>query len=566
MSPVLQRFGHDRDGGAAVAVPDDLRSPGRSMPTSAPMNADSFAVDSTAPPGIEPFAAAGVDAFAIQIHRSLNPREVVAFAVQELRPILRCDRVSILERRGRRFRLVAVSGQPGKPPHSRQASLLEQFVTAVLSRGERFQFPDENLTLPDDLGRKLADYWENANGQMILVEPLYSEIPGPADGTPQTEPTGRVIGALVIEQFNRPTLPPGAVESLESAVKHLTPALANARKYSRLVSVPGLYQLGLISELIRRSRTVAVLTSVMILAGFLVAACLIERPFEIDCHGRLMPTVRREVFAGLEGEIVEVTVHESEHVEAGQIVARMQSRELEKLILQQTGLLNGKLKARDAARAELHGRSTPQVRGQSSRDQAQLGVINAEIDTIHRQLELLEREQRELVIRAPIAGTITTERPREKLFGRPVHRGEALLEIMDESGGWQLELTVAERKIGHLLTHRQQHPRRNPGRRACGAGRHDQGRRNAGRCVLSLVRGLGAAAAGRARRRRTLAGAARRRPCARAAARTSQFRGRAALKRAVRHATVRLGSRCPQRPVSPPRPPTLRSPPLPPAR
>ena len=113
------------------------------------------------------------------------------------------------------------------------------------------------------------------------------------------------------------------------------------------------------------------------------------------------------------------------------------------------------MKARDAARAKLYGRSTPQVCGQSSRDQAQLEVINAEFDTIHRQLELLEREQQQLVIRAPISGTVTTERPREKLLGRPVHRGESLLEIMGESGGWQIELAVAERKIGHLLSHRQ---------------------------------------------------------------------------------------------------------------
>ncbi|MCX7407620.1 MAG: HlyD family efflux transporter periplasmic adaptor subunit [Planctomycetales bacterium] len=82
-------------------------------------------------------------------------------------------------------------------------------------------------------------------------------------------------------------------------------------------------------------------------------------------------------------------------------------------------------------------------------------VINAEIDTIHRQLELLEREQQQLVIRAPISGTIRTERPREKLLDRPVHRGESLLEIMVESVGWQIELAVTDRKIGHLLSHRQ---------------------------------------------------------------------------------------------------------------
>lgn len=440
VSPVFQRHGHERDDTRGVTFADEIP-----------------AADATSDPEChsgETADTSGIEAFAVRVHQSLNPSEVATVAVQELRPILRCERVSFLKRRGRRFRLIAASGQPGQPPRSRQASLLEQIVAAVLPRGERFLYPEDHLTLPDDLARRLARYWENANGQMILVEPVFSILPS-QDGIASQTATRPVVGALVIEQFSRSSLYPGTVERLDSAMEHLTLALANARRYSRLVSVPGLYQLGLIFELIRRTRFAALLMSVTVIAGLIAGACLVERPFEIECHGRLMPTVRREVFAGLEGEIIEVLAGESEHVEEGQIIARIQSRDLEKMILEQTGLLKGKLKARDAARAELHGRSTPQVRGQSSRDQAQLEVINAEIDTIHRQLELLEREQLQLVIRAPISGTVTTERPREKLLGRPVHRGESLLEIMDESGGWQIELAVAERKIGHLLSHRQ---------------------------------------------------------------------------------------------------------------
>ena len=440
VSPIFQRHGHDRDDRSGVTLPDEVP-------------ADIAAPDLEFPSG-ESTAASDIESFAARIHQSLNPKEVMTVAVQELRPILRCERVCFLERRGKRFRLLAASGQPGLLPRSRQASLLEQIVSAVLPRGERFVYPEDHLTLPDDLARRLAHYWESANGQMILVEPVFSAVPDPEKVASQTG-TRPVAGALVIEQFSRSSLNPGAIQRLDSALEHLTPALANARKYSRLLAVPGLYQLGLLFDLIRRTRTAALLMSLVIIAGLLACVCMVERPFEVECHGRLMPTVRREVFAGLEGEIVEVMVGESVRVEEGQIIARMQSRDLEKAILEQTGLLKGKLKARDAARAELHGRSTPQVRGQSSRDQAQLEVINAEIDTIHRQLELLEREQQQLVIRAPISGTVTTERPREKLLGRPVHRGESLLEIMDESGGWQIELAVAERKLGHLLSYRQ---------------------------------------------------------------------------------------------------------------
>lgn len=437
-SPVYQRHDLGRDDDLLGSFPHDVTHPDATLKP-----------ESATPP---PKPDMDLQGFAVEIQRTLDPQEVILVAVQELRPLLLCDRVCFLERRGARYRLAAVSGQPGRPRASRQATMLEQLVTAVMARGERFTYPADQLVLPDDLGRRLSSYWETANGQVILVEPIFSANPSrtPSPSKP------RVVDALVIELFDENQLPSESLQRLDSAVQLLTPALANARKYSRLVTIPGLYHLGLIADGIRRSRSLTLLISLLLIGAAGTCAATIQSPLELECHGRLMPTVRREVFAGLEGEIVEVMVNESYQVQQGQIIARMQSPELEKLILEQTGSLKGKLKARDAARAELRSRSTPQGRGQSSRDQAQVETINAEIETIQRQLDLLEQEHQQLVIRAPISGTITTERPREKLLGRPVHRGESLLEIMDESGGWQLELVVAERKIGHLLAYRQQ--------------------------------------------------------------------------------------------------------------
>jgi hypothetical protein len=397
-----------------------------------------------------------INTFAIQIHQSLDPRRIAATAVQELRPILGCDRICFLERRGSGFRLVAASDQAGNLRRSRQAAQLERFVAAAVPTGERFSFPDGDLELPDELGKVLASYWEVSHGQMILVEPVFSRPhqPNEANGTPTTR---TIVGALVIELFSETNLNPEVFPRLDPAVEHLTIALANARRYSRLVTIPGLYQLGLCFQTIRQTRTATIFACLLLLSTLLSGAALIQRPFEIECSGRLMPTIRREVFAGIEGEVVDVLVNESDQVEEGQVIARLKSWELEKALLDQTGQLNQKMKARDAARADLRTRSTPQQRGQSARDQAQLEILNTEIETIHRQLELLERQQEQLVIRAPISGTVTTDRSRERLLDRPVHRGESLLEIMDEAGAWQLELAISERKSGHFLSYQQQH-------------------------------------------------------------------------------------------------------------
>ncbi|MBS0202270.1 MAG: HlyD family efflux transporter periplasmic adaptor subunit [Planctomycetes bacterium] len=435
----LRRRGSEPDGESVALLPNNRISP-------------ELLQDPV--PNLERATTPAIDRFAVQIHKSLKPRDVTTIAAQELRPILGCERICFLERRGRRFRLVAASGHAGLPPRSRQAALMEQLVAMVLRGSGRFLAPDERTPLPDDVSRQLASYWDVANGHLILVEPIYGTLPTEDAATDRHA----IVGALVLEQFTRSSLPAETMTRLDSATQHLTLALANARRYARLTSIPGLYHMGLIVDVIRRSTTVTALLCLMMVAELIACTCIVQRPFEVECHGRLMPVVRRDVFAGLDGEVVEILVNESDQVEEGQVIARLQSRDLEKGTIEQTGLLKGKLKARDAARAELLGRSNSQVRSQTARDQAQLEIINAEIETIHRQLALLELQSEQLVIRAPISGTVTTERPREKLLGRPVRCGEALLEIMNEADGWQLELAVAEHRIGHLLTYQQQHP------------------------------------------------------------------------------------------------------------
>jgi Barrel-sandwich domain of CusB or HlyD membrane-fusion len=402
--------------------------------------------------------ATEINAFAAQIHQSLDPRRVAIVAAHELRPILLCDRICFLERRHSGFRLVAASDQGGNLRRSRQAVFLERAVAAAIPNGERFLFPDCDLELPDELGKLLASYWELSRGQMILIEPVFSR-PNRHENSASTSNAKKIVGALVIEKFSETPLNPEVLSRLKPALEHLTIALANAQQYSQLVKIPGLYPLGLFLETIRRTRTATIFAWLMSILSLLAGAAFIHRPFEIECSGRLMPSIRREVFAGIEGEVIEVLVNESDHVEEGQVIARLKSRELEKSLLDQTGHLSQKMKARDAARADLRTRSTPQARGQSARDQAQLEILNSEIETIHRQLELLERQKEQLVIQAPISGTITTDRSRERLLNRPVHRGESLLEIMDEAGAWQLELAIPERKSGHFLSFHQHQPK-----------------------------------------------------------------------------------------------------------
>jgi hypothetical protein len=385
--------------------------------------------------------------FVALIHQSLNPRDVQHCATQELRPLLNCERVSFLERRGDRFWLTAISGLRQRPPRTRWVMKLEQFVELVGRSGRRFVHPAESGELSDDLGRSLSSYWEETHGTFLLAEPVFD----PSTSSLPDQGNRRPVAMLVIEQFAGGELSEEALDRLDRAVEQLSIALSNARRHARIYHVPGVALLAAFCASLSRTRLSSIVAGFLMLAGLVTALNWIEIPFELECRGRLMPAARRQVFASLDGEVLEVHVDESARIEAGQVLARLQSDELERASLEKTGLLKEKVKSRDAARAELRSTSPQQTRGQAARQQAELEVLNSEIDTIERQLALIEQQREHLLVVSPIAGTMTTSRPREKLLGRPVRRGDALLEVMDETGDWQLELAVADAKLGHLL-------------------------------------------------------------------------------------------------------------------
>jgi len=69
-----------------------------------------------------------------------------------------------------------------------------------------------------------------------------------------------------------------------------------------------------------------------------------------------------------------------------------------------------------------------------------------------RQLtQLLKRKEEKLIIRAQADGRIPDFQLRQLLEDRPVRVGDHLFDIMNEDGGWHMELLVEEKRMGHLL-------------------------------------------------------------------------------------------------------------------
>jgi len=164
-----------------------------------------------------------------------------------------------------------------------------------------------------------------------------------------------------------------------------------------------------------------------------------------------MPVVQHEVFAPENGEVLEIKVRGGEQVKAGDPLIILRNQELEAEIVSTRSGAAEKEKAsvvlsEQAVEAASSGKTDEALRFQGERDRARI-----EAEGLREKLKVLEARAENLIVRSPAQGTVATYQVEQLLRDRPVQRGERLLEVMDESREWRLELEVPEHRMGHLL-------------------------------------------------------------------------------------------------------------------
>lgn len=161
---------------------------------------------------------------------------------------------------------------------------------------------------------------------------------------------------------------------------------------------------------------------------------MLPLPHRINCECQLTPTVRRYAVAPHDGILLESIVEPGDLVSAGQVIARMDQRELLMQLSDVIAQRETAIKKRDVNR--------------SSRDAAATQIADLEIDQLDAQLQLLNFRKNNLEIRSTIAG-IVLHGELEDTQGAPVRAGDILMEIapLDEL---RLELNVPDADIAYL--------------------------------------------------------------------------------------------------------------------
>jgi multidrug efflux pump subunit AcrA (membrane-fusion protein) len=234
--------------------------------------------------------------------------------------------------------------------------------------------------------------------------------------------------------------------------KHSSTALANAQDHESMFLQPLWRAIGKSRVLVTARNLPKTLLAVAAIGGVAAALALIPYDFTVVADGKLMPEVRGRVFASLDGMITEVLVQHGDPVKKLDVVARQRSIDLDAELTRLKGELATTLKELrtvEMRRGLLDRSDTRDVQyDEVIGKQAQLEEI---LTSLRAQSDILEEKRKLLEICSPIDGKVVTWKVKELIEGRPVLKGQRLMEIADPSQAWELEIHLPEARMGHVV-------------------------------------------------------------------------------------------------------------------
>jgi multidrug efflux pump subunit AcrA (membrane-fusion protein) len=388
--------------------------------------------------------------FTRRVHSGLD-RQLTAYTIaNEGRRLIECDRVSVAIRKGNKCRIEAISGQDLFDKRSNTVRLLGELATKVVDTGDPVWYTGDTSAMAPQVENAVEQYVDESHSKMVAVLPLGRPAPTEEEQDPDNPlPIEPPVGALIIERIEDSRLPETMLQRVDVVAKHSSIALANATEHQDLFLMPLWRTLGR-SKWMFRART---LPKTLAISGavLLVLACLVVVPwdFNLHCDGTLEPVRRSDVFARVDGVVKSVAVRHDDKVTKGQVLAELRSTEIDVRVRQ----LDGELRI---TQASLHSKHQIQMDNRGSNED--LDTISGDIAALEKkkvslesQLALEEEKAKDLQIISPRDGRIVTWDLEILLAGRPVQRGQVLMQVADTEGPWQLELQIPEDRMGYLV-------------------------------------------------------------------------------------------------------------------
>ena len=394
-----------------------------------------------------------LDQFTREIHAQLHSGATASAVANEGRRVIECDRLTVAWMNGGNATIAAVSGLDSIERRADQLKRLAAVVGRVARTGQTLWFEGNDEDLPPQINEPLQSYLDCSHTRSLAIVPLRRETPGQAQTSPGNRPVSdrRPFAALIVEQLAEPTFSSVQRDRIELVTHHAASALANAREHNSIFGLKLWKALGSLCRLFIGPKRYVALTTVTCLVAAVVGLAVVPYPFALPGQGELVATVQRDVFAPLDGTLIEI--HQprdaTELVRTGQPLAKMVNND----IAVEIEKLEGQLK-----RAEEEVRKFENAQSASKLEhidritiEGELAKARSSAESTRLELALVRQQAELLTVLSPIDGHVINWQLKRVLLGRPVTRGQKLMTVIAHNTEWQVELFLPEKRVGHLL-------------------------------------------------------------------------------------------------------------------
>ncbi len=391
-----------------------------------------------------------LDSFVKAIHQGLDPDQTAYVIANEGRRIIGCDRVSVVLRQGGRCLIRAVSGLDSIERRADQVKELQQLTSAVVRAGEPLWYDGDDQDLSPQIEQQLHRYIDRSHSKMVAIIPLVAVPAANRNTQPTPTETTATIGALVVEQLKDSAIEGIMRKRAEVVAGHGQTALSNAIEHHSLFLMPLWKALGKFAKPFTGTRLPKTLLGLGLLGGIVAFFALFPYPFSLSSNGQLQPRIQNEVFAKVSGILQEVHIPTDEpvRIRMGDVLAQMSNNDLEVQIQNLEGQIN---QTDEQIRTFRRAQSERREKIDDIMLNGELSKAEEALKSFQRELQLKKKMAADLTVRSPADGLVVNWQVRRSLLKRPVDRGQNLMTVVDPDGGWQLELEIPERRMGHLL-------------------------------------------------------------------------------------------------------------------
>ena len=354
------------------------------------------------------------DAFLRKLHEQRSLPEVTAVLANDGRAVIGCDRIAVAIRTRRRFDVMAVTGLASIDARANAIRAMTELASRVGQLQQSVAYPSSEQD--SEASKLISDYLEHSAATRVVAEPLVTS-------------DGICCGVLIAEWFGAGS---GAAVPRD-VVEHSAIAVRRSTLDSGL-QVGALWQ---------ASFSTRVLTAVLVVV---LALCFVPAELSVEATGEMQPATRRNIFATRDAVVDKVLVDNGAEVTLAQTLVELKDSTLE----YELSRVNGEIETASQRRAAIDASVVLSTNSTSAREAAESAELGQLLESLIQRRAILERAQKDLILRSPIGGELMTWSPRERLHARPVRRGQALLAVADPDGDWLLDVTVTDEDYAQI--------------------------------------------------------------------------------------------------------------------